>query len=156
VTILLEFFEGRARTDHGLNISDLLTYSDRELEADHQYIQWLFPNQRPSRYNPSAPLATPEAIEAVQASPEALSNFRSGLSLLTAFYVRNQHWLRERNHNHLRITRIIEATALFLDVELATQFLVTIEAQDEQIGGVVSEGSRKQWRARLQKFEQDA
>jgi hypothetical protein len=156
VTILLEFFEGRARTDHGLSIADLLTYSDRELEADHQYIQWLFPNRRPSRYNPSAPLATPEAIEAVQASPEALNNFRSGLSLLTAFYVRNQHWLRERSHNHLRITRIIEATALFLDVEMASRFLAIIEAQDEQIGGVVSAGAHKQWRSRLQKFEQDA
>jgi hypothetical protein len=97
-----------------------LAYSDRELEADHQYIQWLFPNRRPSRYNPAAPLATPKTIKTVQSSPGAMDNFRSGLALLTAFYVRNQHWLRERSHNHLRITQVIEATALFLDTEMAS------------------------------------
>ncbi len=53
----IQFMTGSAPTSEGLFISDVLDkYTDRELEFDHAYIQWIFPLPEASRFNPDAPL----------------------------------------------------------------------------------------------------
>ncbi|RYY86521.1 hypothetical protein EON63_05610 [archaeon] len=54
--VYIEFLQGQRLTSHGKSLQDILAYNDRQLEADHQFIQWIFPLPDPSPYNPNAPL----------------------------------------------------------------------------------------------------
>ncbi|MBI1233038.1 MAG: hypothetical protein GC208_00855 [Alphaproteobacteria bacterium] len=146
---LLAFFEGRGQTGHGREIEDIVHAPDIVLEADHLYIQWLFPTAHRSAVNPEAPLLNASALRSIQASPTALANFRRGLDRLRAFYARNDHWLRRRDHNHSRITRIIEASGLILDPEAAEDFLAFVIDRYHASGSPISPKAVRIWQERL-------
>lgn len=147
------FLSGRAPTGHNRFIEEILRYSDTRLERDHEYIQWLFPNQRPSRYNPSAPTLDTRALEEIKSSPAAMQNFSAGLDLLRAFYSRNSHWLRPHDHNHLRITRIIEAAGLIMGADVAEEFHDFIRSRDMQAGAIIPANTAIQWEKRLNRIK---
>ena len=56
---LVRFYRGDAPDARGRTLDDILAWDDEQLEAVHDYIQWLFPLDEPSRFNPDAPLLTP-------------------------------------------------------------------------------------------------
>ena len=48
---LITFYRGSG-TDHaGRRIDEILSWDDAALESVHDYIQWLFPLDEPSRFN---------------------------------------------------------------------------------------------------------
>src|SRR5260370_19373303 len=59
---LVDFYRGEATDREGRFLRDLWAWGDDDLEAVHDFIQWLFPLPEPSRYNPDAPLLTDENI----------------------------------------------------------------------------------------------
>ena len=147
--IILDFFEGRLRNSDGVTLSDVVEFSNFELETDHNYIQWLFPNRRQSRINPDAPLLTSEAIDAMQASSDAIDAFLKGLQMMVSFYDRNGHWLCRSDHNHLRITRIIEAVAAILGKEEAKRFLAFLLDKNISAASPISPKVIGIWQNRL-------
>jgi hypothetical protein len=52
----LQFMTGEAPSSEGQSIANILRYTSTELEADHAFIQWIFPLPEPSRFNPYAPV----------------------------------------------------------------------------------------------------
>jgi Opioid growth factor receptor (OGFr) conserved region len=150
--IMLDFFEGRLRISQGFTISDILDYSDFELETDHRYIQWLFPNRKPSRFNPNAPLLTRDAVTKMKSSALAIEAFGQSLQMMVGFYKRNDHWLCESNHNHLRISRIIEATNFILGSASAASFLERIELRITEKGFPVSLKTVSIWHDRMRQI----
>ncbi|RMY72344.1 hypothetical protein D0864_10440 [Hortaea werneckii] len=108
----------------------LTTWSDRTLEARHDYIQHLFPLPERSPVNPEAPVITKEVRDAFLDPGSQGTVLREGLQKafgrMCKFYgfvldesqgtiakASNFHerapdsWLTTIDHNHLRITRII-------------------------------------------------
>ena len=55
---LLNFYLGGAPDDRGRTLAEILRQDDAWLESTHDFVQWLFPLDRPSGVNPSAPLLT--------------------------------------------------------------------------------------------------
>ena len=151
---LVAFFEGKGRTGHGKKIDEILSYSDRELECDHQYIQWLFPNRHPSRYNPSAPTLNAENIANLRASVEAMQYLSSGLDRMIKFYDETDHWIGKQDHNHLRITRIIETIIILVGYDQAKSFRDFILSRDAVFGNVISETSKDMWANRLSRLRE--
>ena len=126
---IVAFYSGGA-DDRGRSLAAILAWPDDRLESVHDYIQWVFPTRARSGVNPSAPLVTGETISAFT-SPDLRDRLRRALNRMLRFYgltsgtgaagrveitidpLRfadcSRNWLHPGNHNHLRLTRIIES-----------------------------------------------
>ena len=123
------FYRG-GRDEAGRTLSNILSWDDDRLEAVHDYIQWVFPTRRPSGVNAAAPLVTQSTVEAFASDPALRGGLRRALDRLLAFYglrrldagdagrieidparfeTRRRVWLHPGNHNHLRLTRIMQS-----------------------------------------------
>ena len=123
--LVVEFYSG-GRDAAGRTLEQILAWDDERLEAVHDYIQWLFPTVQPSGVNPRAPLITPETVRAFAADATLRGRLGHALDRMLAFYGLRRHarrididtarfparartWLTPGNHNHLRLTRIMDS-----------------------------------------------
>jgi hypothetical protein len=121
------FYRG-GRDSAGRTLAEILSWGDDRLEAVHDFIQWVFPTRQPSGVNPDAPLASDATAAAFAADAVLRDRLRGALDRLLAFYglrrqgprieidpsgfpLRSRVWLRPGNHNHLRLTRIMQSLA---------------------------------------------
>ena len=110
-------------------------WPDDQLEAVHDFIQWLFPLPEPSGFNAAAPILNRESMQEFRKRPELHQNLRVSFLRMMKFYglevdfaeqikvTRTRYfaakatiWLSPGNHNHLRITRILRCLS-FLGLE---------------------------------------
>lgn len=98
--------------------SDVIEFDDARLEQCHGYVQWLFPIKEASAYIEHAPLVTDQTLADYNeyfdiVHPRMVKAFWRMLQ----FYFNNGRgfdaWITPRNHNFLRITRIIKSLKLF-------------------------------------------
>jgi hypothetical protein len=158
---LVRFYRGNGVDTRGRTLDDILAWDDEQLEAVHDYIQWLFPLDEPSRFNPSAPLLTP-ADRAAFRQPALAANLRRSLERMLAFYgfalqpttpprvTRSDQWrdrcavwLHAGNHNLLRLTRTIRSLALLGQPELGRALY---EALKRECEGHVSAVTLEYWK----------
>jgi hypothetical protein len=133
---IVEFYEGGK--DHaGRTLSKILSWDDELLERKHDYIQWVFPNRRPSPYNEHAPLVTDETVMAFRQSSALRSRLAESTDRMEAFYAETTgfkpSWVSDANHNYLRITRIL---LCLVDLGLPDRAQLFFEARN---------GSRQRW-----------
>ena len=89
----------------------ILGMNDLSLDRTHDYIQWLFPLDEPSRFNKRAPLLSIEDIEILSSYTKIVCE---NVSYFLMFLYRGlerqkpQYWIQPNNHNHLRITRLLK------------------------------------------------
>jgi hypothetical protein len=137
---LLDFYRGVATDTEGRLLSDIWGWGDEDLEEVHDFIQWLFPLPEPSQFNPDAPLLTQEDIAAFRTDAQAQVNLRRSFERILAFLgfslstegsvEEGVHFASRapkvwafRNHNWLRITRILRSlTILGLEAEALALF----------------------------------
>jgi hypothetical protein len=148
-TPLADFLSGQGRDGAGRSLEAVLAQDDSWLEHRHDFIQWLFPTPHGSAFNPGAPVLTPGEMAAIRSSAAALGNLRRALARMRAFYEAGGPWLTAQDHNHLRITRIIESTRLLLGDAEAAEFHRAILAREEAAGGPVNAASKAFWRRAL-------
>ncbi|KAI7549630.1 hypothetical protein KC331_g3687 [Hortaea werneckii] len=131
----------------------LTTWSDRTLEARHDYIQHLFPLPERSPVNPDAPVLTKEVRGAFLDPEDQGAVLREGLQKafgrMCRFYgfvlddgqgtiakASNfderapDSWLTTVDHNHLRITRIIRCMRILGLQTPARRFLIALLKAD--------------------------
>jgi hypothetical protein len=122
VSQLLEFYRGTGLDTEGRTLTQIWGFSDEEMEARHDFIQWLFPLREPSRFNPNAPLLSTEDVSAFHAEPalrahllHSLDRFLDFLGLVRRddlfgagprFSEKRALWTVS-NHNWLRISRVL-------------------------------------------------
>src|ERR1039458_5938180 len=126
------WFCGGAERDHrGRYLHEIQQWPDGQLEAVHDYIQWLFPLPEPSGFNAAAPILTRESMQEFRARPELRQKLRVSFLRMMNFYglearsgepvtgtrapnfaAKATTWLSPGNHNHLRITRILRCLSL--------------------------------------------
>ena len=126
---LLDFYRGEVTDTEGRFLGEILGWSDDELEAVHDFVQWLFPLPEPSRFNPDAPLLTEEDVAAFRSDPllqthllQSFERFLAFLGLSQAadgtvvegpnFEARAMDVWAYSNHNWLRITRLLRCLRL--------------------------------------------
>jgi len=131
---IVEFYKGNAPDIKGRYISDILTYNYEQLENIHDYIQWIFPLNKPSYYNKSAPILTKEEIFELKNDVVVKENIIKLFKLLLDFYgfcfdeenfvitksknfpERINCWMTAYNHHFQRLTRIMKFFML-MDME---------------------------------------
>lgn len=131
---LVEFYRGEATDAEGRYLQDIWAWPDAELEAVHDFIQWLFPLPEPSRFNADAPLLSQAEIHAFAADANLRANLRKSFERILGFLglaesegkiIDGPNFARRKgdvwatpNHNWLRITRILRSlTLLGLEIE---------------------------------------
>src|ERR1022692_4596159 len=83
---LLAFYRGVQTDTEGRLLEDILVWTDDDLEAVHDFIQWLFPLPEPSQYNSDAPLLTNEDIAAFKSDPVLQANLMKSFERILAFF----------------------------------------------------------------------
>ena len=71
---LTDFYSGEGPDGAGRNIEEILSWGPDRLESVHNYIQWLFPLDEPSNFNPNAPILTQEDVEVFRSNPIYVDN----------------------------------------------------------------------------------
>lgn len=144
--VIQSFLEGSGADHRGRKLEDILKFDDSALESVHDYIQWLFPLPEQSAFNPHAPVLSAGDIAALKASSVAKANLVRAARRMEGFYERNKGWLAYRDHNHLRITRIIRSLLLLAGGNEAQHFRDKIERLVESAGNPVASEARRYWK----------
>lgn len=136
---LLDFYREKRPDSEGRSLKEILDWPDDDLEAVHDFIQWLFPLPEPSQFNPDAPLLTTKDIQVFKSDPTLQANLMKSFERILAFLgfslaedgkvVEGENfparipdvWAMP-NHNWLRITRILRSMTL-LGMEVQAQAL---------------------------------
>ncbi|MGF9759301.1 opioid growth factor receptor-related protein [Microvirga sp. 0TCS3.31] len=139
------FLDGVGRDGRGRLAADVLNFSDRDLEAVHDYIQWLFPLPTRSAAQPHSPILTPAEIKAIRADPRAIDTLKVATERMLRFYRNTRWWLTPHDHNHLRITRILHSLRLLVGPDEAKAFHRTILALHDAAGAPVNTRSLHYW-----------
>jgi hypothetical protein len=120
--MIVGFLEGKTPDHKGRILAMLLQQTDHQAETTHDYIQWLFPLDEPSRSVMGAPVLNELDIEDIRHSELAQQNLVKSAIWFLGFLERNDHWITKYDHNHLRITRVIKSLRLLASDEAADEF----------------------------------
>ena len=133
---ITRFFSGETRTPDGYSIDEIHRFDSDKLERVHSFIQWLFPTDKPSDYNSSAPIVTHGDRVELRQHPELKAVLLKSLKLMlkhwglelidectiasrVPFSLQTHRWLNTNNHNQLRISRVTRSLMLFDCQQLA-------------------------------------
>ena len=139
------FLAGIGHDSRGRYATDVLSFSDKELEAAHDYIQWLFPLLTRSAAQPDAPVLTDSQIRAIRIDPAAACTLTQATERMLRFYGNTRWWLTWQDHNHLRITRIIRSLKLLQGSTVAQRFHAAILAMHASAGAPINPRSLQYW-----------
>ena len=145
--MIVSFLEGKTPDHRGRILAMLLQQTDHQAESTHDYIQWLFPLNEPSRSVNGVPVLTELKIDEIRQSSLAQANLGESARWFIGFLERNDHWITKYNHNHLRITRVIRSLRLLASDEAADEFKdkVLVLAGDNL--NLVDQKARGFWRS---------
>jgi hypothetical protein len=135
----VEFLRGEGPNGEGYFLDQILGWSNDDWEQDHSFIQWAFPTNKPSMFNPEAPVLTNEEISIIQSDPHTqealgviyhrwlrfcgLRQGDSGLQFGTSEFPKGNPVVWGRfNHNWLRITRVLHSLRLLGRSDRAEEF----------------------------------
>jgi hypothetical protein len=138
------FLSGEGEDNRGRSLGGVLGWPDDALEFHHDFIQWLFPLEQASRFNPDAPVLAPAEFAELGKDPKVRDGLRAAFGRMLGFYglawngaavvkaenwdARSTNWALAPTHNDLRITRILHSLALFGLHAEAAAFLAFLEA----------------------------
>ena len=141
----LHFLEGAIPDGRGHTLSMIMAFDDQTIESTHDFIQWIFPLDEPSRSHPGAPVLDLFEIEEIKSSEVALENLMQSADWYFGFLQRHDHWIRQYDHNHLRISRAIKSLCLLVSDEVADRYRAAILDFLGRSISAISERSREHW-----------
>ena len=110
-------------------LQDIWSYSDREIENQHDFIQMIFPLDQPSNaVFHGIYLDDREVIDNLRTNSTVQSNMIKSANWFLSFLERTNHWKAPNDHNHLRITRIIKSLRLLVSDKEADTFYISVMA----------------------------
>ena len=142
---IVGFIEGKTPDHRGRILAIVLQQTDHQAETTHDYIQWLFPLDEPSRSVMSAPVINELDIEDIRHSELAQQNLVKSASWFLGFLERNDHWITRYDHNHLRITRAIKSLRLLTSDQAADEFRDKVIALAGNNLNLVDQKARDFW-----------
>ena len=122
-----KFLTNQANDFKGRNLDLIWQYSDAEIDGYHDFIQLIFPTNKPSRNSFHGHYLDNEIlIEKLRNNIEVKENLMKSAAWFLGFLSRNKSWASGYDHNQLRITRVIESLRLLVSDEAANEFFQSI------------------------------
>jgi len=139
---IVSFLEGKSEDYRGRTFASMLGWSDRELESCHDQVQWIFPLHEESRHANTYPVLTKDVVEKARGSNEVKCNLVKAKHMFERFLGVGEcddpdiqrRWCRDRNHNLLRVTRIIRSLRLLGLEDDARDFHAKVYAVGQRLG----------------------
>ena len=116
--------EGGRISDQRWTLAQIRNLNDKQMNDEHDFIQLLFPNQHISQNNRKAPLLTAEMMNATQNDPNVKNTLRDSVDQMLGFWglkrvgdsvsldpaaaAKHARWIGGFDHNHQRITRMLD------------------------------------------------
>ena len=119
---IVGFLEGKTPDHQGRLLFMLWKQTDDDAENTHDYIQWMFPLNEPSQAVNGAPVLNDFDIDEIRENQLAIENLEESALWFLGFLKRNNHWIVNYDHNHLRITRVIKSLRLLTGDLVADEF----------------------------------
>ncbi len=163
---LVDFYLGFV-TDHAdREVDDILNLDDLELENQRDYIHWLFPLTEENGTVPGSPLLDENQVGVFRSNHALQTRVLEAFDRMLAFYglarrrdtgdtlaiirlksfpQRRLNWLRPRNHNLLRITRILKSLRLLGLEPQAQAFFRCLEAIYREERTAIGEATFRFW-----------
>jgi len=132
--------------DHkGRMLSDIYKFSDKEIEATHDFIQIVFPLAEPSFWSSNKYfIESQQQIDSLSKNKNVKEAILQSASWYISFLKRNNHWKNVNDHNLKRITRMIKSVRLIVgDIEADNIKKEIISIKN--IEKLVSQKSIKYW-----------
>ena len=118
-----KFLTDRGKDFKERTLQDIWSYSDKEIERRHDFIQVIFPLNKPSQaVSHGYYLDTQDLVNQIKTNKEAVTNISRSSQWFFSFLERNMYWNTRHDHNQLRITRVIECLRLLVSDEEADNF----------------------------------
>lgn len=147
MSAILDFYQdkglGAGRTFH-----QVLSLSDDELENNCDWVQHVFPLPEPSKKQPGSPVATQDDFNTLATTPLLKMRVLAALGRYVAFLDSTTQWRRAKDHNHLRITRVIRCLCLCGLNDPAYDFYEYVK---ETVGSVVGKETVWYWEEALKR-----
>ena len=126
---LIEFLMDKSPDFKGRNLSDIWNYTDDEIEYNHDFIQLIFPLDKPSQavFN-NVYLKSSNDIILIKQNKIIQNNILKSKDWFLKFLIRNNQWKNYSDHNQLRITRVIECLRLLISDNEADLFYEQIKS----------------------------
>ena len=122
-----DFLTHRGEDFKGRTLNDIWSFSDQEIENIHDFVQIIFPLNKPSQsVFHGYFLDTDELVNQLKNNTQAKENILKSSKWFFSFLQRNMYWNRSHDHNHLRITRVIESLRLLVSDEEANTFYTNV------------------------------
>ena len=111
----------------GRTLEEIWAYSDNEIESTHDFVQIVFPTNKPSQATFNKLYLDNELlIENLKNSSKVTKKLMKSAAWYLSFLERNDSWQKGYDHNQLRITRVIESLRLLVSDEAADEFFKAI------------------------------
>jgi len=134
---LIAFLKNEETDFKGRSLTDIWAYSDSQIEANHDFIQLLFPLNKPSKHSFHGVYLNDDAqVIEIKNNKAIQVNILTSANWFLMFLDRVDQWRVGYNHNQLRITRIIECLRLLINNYEADKFykdVLTILGSDSKI-----------------------
>ena len=121
--IFEDFLALKGKDFKGRTLEDIWSFSDEEIENYHDFIQIVFPLNKPSQATFHGHyLDSKEAVHQIKNNKDATNNIIKSSQWFFSFLERNMYWNDQHDHNQWRITRVIECLRLLVSDEEADNF----------------------------------
>lgn len=120
---LYKFLKNEEKDFQSRFLPDIWSFGDDEIEGNHDFIQILFPLDKPSEaVGHNIYLKDVNEFLKIKDDKIIKTNIIKSKDWFIKFLERNDQWKLYSNHNQLRITRIIECLRLLISDEEADSF----------------------------------
>ena len=118
-----EFLTHRGKDFKERTLQDIWSYSDTDIERRHDFIQVIFPLNKPSQaVSHGYYLDSQDLVDQIKTNTDAVINISKSSQWFYSFLERNRYWNTCHDHNQLRISRVIECLRLLVSDEEADNF----------------------------------
>ena len=122
-----EFLTLRGKDFKRRSLEDIWSFSDEEIENYHDFIQVVFPLNKPSQaVSHGYYLDSGELVQQIRNNKQATNNIIKSSHWFISFLKRNMYWNTHSDHNQWRITRVIECLRLLVSDEEADNFYISV------------------------------
>ncbi len=120
---LREFLINNEPDIYGRYISEIWNFNDEQIEGTHNFIQFLFPLTQPSKnsFN-KIYINSDDLLLELKSDIKVRESIIYSSKWYFSFLERNQHWQTYFDHNHLRISRVIESLNIIISNRHANRF----------------------------------
>lgn len=146
---IVQYFLGVGTDAAGRTLAQVMAKDNSWFERGHDFVQWMLPTRRRSQYEPGTPVLTDDDVRAFHSRRDLRETYSFAVDRFKKYLELDQMrpgWVRAKDHNHKRISRLIESLRDLGFQERAERVLEQALRVVKLNPGVIGEEAVEYWR----------